>query len=187
MPANRPDKALAAAAWWARTDPFTAESAESAPEFASLRAEVAAMMRSLTAEAKSGAEERVGRAAEQVDAAGPRPVADGLDTRAVLAIAARFTESAKLADCGRARGLADLVLSKYGPCAAPVKGAIALNAGRLKVHGIQRLWARAPLLVLLGVWLAIGLTGAIGTGIWPIGLLALTGLGFYARIRHVRF
>jgi hypothetical protein len=68
---------------------------------------------------------------------------------------------------------------------------------------LEALWQRAPLLVLLGGWFIIGLAGGIvsalaktlwpnswivsgsdfGFQIWGLGLLALVGLGFWARIR----
>jgi hypothetical protein len=71
---------------------------------------------------------------------------------------------------------------------------------------LEALWQRAPLLVLLGGWFIIGLAGGIvsalaktlwphswivsrsdfGFQIWGLGLLALVGLGFWARIRKPR-
>jgi hypothetical protein len=71
---------------------------------------------------------------------------------------------------------------------------------------VRRLWQRAPLLVLLLSWLAVGLAGgllyaglrlvipeampkpgdAAGFGLWGLGFLALVGLGFYARVRRIR-
>lgn len=77
---------------------------------------------------------------------------------------------------------------------------------RIAVH-VKSLWLRAPLLVLLLWWLAIGITGGVGSSLWRklslstwpgslsalafdawgIGFLFLVLLGFYARVRHVRF
>jgi len=70
---------------------------------------------------------------------------------------------------------------------------------------IKKLWARAPLLVLLLGWLAVGfVAGSIyailrmygpsnelepsvswGFEIWGVGFLALVGLGFYAKVRDL--
>jgi hypothetical protein len=72
---------------------------------------------------------------------------------------------------------------------------------------LRSLWLRAPLLVLLFSWFAIGITGGVGSLLWRklwlstwpgslsalafdtwgIGFLLLVLLGFYARVRHVRF
>ncbi len=72
---------------------------------------------------------------------------------------------------------------------------------------VNALWVRAPLLILLLAWFAIGLAGgtaclllgnlysrelltaitAAASEIWGLGFLALVGLGFYLRIRNVRF
>lgn len=68
------------------------------------------------------------------------------------------------------------------------------------------LWNRAPLLVLLLAWLAIGTAGGLaslmqravwpeawpswlvdaGFSLWGLGFLALVLFGFYVRVRNVR-
>jgi hypothetical protein len=69
------------------------------------------------------------------------------------------------------------------------------------------LWQRAPLLVMLLVWFAVGFSGgcvfallrsywpemwpeslvADGFEVWGLGFLALIGFGFYARVRNIRW
>jgi hypothetical protein len=71
---------------------------------------------------------------------------------------------------------------------------------------VAKLWMRAPLLVLFGFWFALGVAGGVvsrlakivwpeswivsssdtGFQIWGLGMLALVGLGFWARIRKPR-
>ena len=71
----------------------------------------------------------------------------------------------------------------------------------------EALWRRAPLLVLLSSWFAAGVIGGVlslivrkispegwaiplidlGFQVWGLGLLALVGFGFWARIRQRRF
>jgi hypothetical protein len=72
---------------------------------------------------------------------------------------------------------------------------------------VERLWQRGPLLVLLLGWLAIGLAGGLATlllrqvapdswppaltenafDLWGLGFLALVLVGFYVRVRNVRW
>ncbi|MGH9653879.1 MAG: hypothetical protein ACRD6B_10510 [Bryobacteraceae bacterium] len=60
-------------------------------------------------------------------------------------------------------------------------------------RGIRKLWLRAPLLVLLLSWLVAGLIAAAVVPLnavfelWGLGFLALVGLGFYTRVRNIRF
>ena len=71
---------------------------------------------------------------------------------------------------------------------------------------VEVLWRRAPLLVLLLAWLAIGTAAGLaslvqrkvwpdawppwladaGFSFWGLGFLALVLFGFYARVRNVR-
>jgi hypothetical protein len=63
-----------------------------------------------------------------------------------------------------------------------------LSLSKLRA-GLRRLWRRAPLLVLLLGWLAIGICGGLlfksfGFEFWALGFLALVGFGFYSTIRR---
>jgi len=73
-------------------------------------------------------------------------------------------------------------------------------------QSIEALWIRAPLLALLATWFTLGVAGGIisvlaktiwpdswiasasdfGFQLWGLGLLALVGLGFWARVRKPR-
>jgi hypothetical protein len=85
--------------------------------------------------------------------------------------------------------------------------ALSLWLGQRIAVLVRSLWLRAPLLVLLLSWLALGITGGVGSLLWRklslstwpgslsalafdawgLGFLFLVLLGFYARVRHVRF
>lgn len=74
----------------------------------------------------------------------------------------------------------------------------------ISTAAIRQLWHRAPLLVMMLTWFAVGLAGGLGFAIasriwpqslivaignfsfdlWGIGFLALVGFGFYARVRR---
>ena len=97
----------------------------------------------------------------------------------------------------RAAGGATLAVLHYSWAALRAKAPARFEA----------LWQRAPLLVLLSSWFTAGLIGGVlslivrkiwpdgwavalvdpGFQIWGLGLLALVGFGFWARIRQRRF
>ncbi len=72
--------------------------------------------------------------------------------------------------------------------------------------GVVALWDRAPLLAILGIWFVAGLAGLVlsnlvqvvwpdswfveasnfGGKVWGVGLLAIVGFGFWARVRQPR-
>lgn len=74
----------------------------------------------------------------------------------------------------------------------PARRARAAGWGEI-AGGIRKLWLRAPLLILLLAWLVAGLIAAAIVPLngvfelWALGFLALVGLGFYARVRNIRF
>jgi len=71
---------------------------------------------------------------------------------------------------------------------------------------VEALWERAPLLAILGAWFSIGLVAGVfsflakavwpdswivpasdfGFKVWGVGLLAIVGFGFWARVRRPR-
>ena len=93
------------------------------------------------------------------------------------------------------------------PASAAAMDDIRQNLRDLKTiswAAFRQLWQRAPLLVMMMIWFAIGLTGGLAFAItnelfpdtqlmaagnlafslWGIGFLALVGFGFYVRIRY---
>jgi hypothetical protein len=78
-------------------------------------------------------------------------------------------------------------LPKYN--GLPQSRAFAVAFLRKMPECIRVLWRRAPLLVLLLSWLAIGIAGGIlfsagfGFDFWALGFLGLVGFGFYSTIR----
>jgi hypothetical protein len=97
----------------------------------------------------------------------------------------------------------ELALPEAYDSAAPLPSA---NVPRFLVR-FWPLWLRAPLQILFFAWLLIGIGGlvcsllwralahetwpdrffGIASDVWGIGFLVLVLLGFYARVRHVRF
>ena len=95
----------------------------------------------------------------------------------------------------------------------PAAGDGILAAIRFMWAGLQlksrarRMWLRAPLLALLLAWFAAGLAGGVfsmlvrnywpgvlpaalvagGFDLWGLGFLVLVAIGFYMRVRNVRF
>jgi hypothetical protein len=68
----------------------------------------------------------------------------------------------------------------------PGTRAFAIASFKKLPESVRLLWRRAPLLVLLLTWLAVGIFGGIlfsGFEFWALGFLALVGFGFYRTIR----
>jgi hypothetical protein len=65
--------------------------------------------------------------------------------------------------------------------------------GQIVRSGARKFWLRTPLLALLLAWFVAGLAAFVFVPLpavfdgWALGFLVLVGLGFYARVRHVRF
>ena len=143
---GRPVEALAALARWARANPQAAEVLKSEPTLEPVRAEVETLLRRLTAEARGIAETRLDSAAELVDLAGPRQLSADIDTRLMLAIAARFVEAGRLAECARGGELARLVEECYGSKPTLRAGQALADAGRAaasharRIGGALRCW-----------------------------------------------
>lgn len=194
-------------------DPEQAGPLTSHSTFSSIRHEVAELVRVLSSDARVRAEERLGTAEHAIVANGPRrlPGADA-DLTAVYTLATQLFNNGRLADYTRAAELAQFVIAGYA--AAPVSAvhsAYRAQAGveRLSVRiiaWVKKLWARAPLLVLLLGWFTLGVAGGSAAwivrnvaedpwdpafisacwSIWALGFLALVTFGFYMRIRHIR-
>jgi hypothetical protein len=139
--------------------------------------------------------------------------------RVAILLADRLLEAGGYANCIRSAQLSQASIDKYGYVPSPVapvpederSAAVdferTLAAWRHRwMPWIGNLWLRAPLLVLLLAWFAVGFAGgsvfailrhwwpetwpgslvAGGFELWGVGFLALIGFGFYARVRDVR-
>jgi len=215
-----------------KSAPQQADALLSHPALASIRAEIQTVVLRLTLEAKGDAEDKLANAARMIETGAPNKVeADTSDLETVLDVASRFFSQGRYADYVKAGDLAQTVIDQYGlapvaivtglPVAAaglpevtgPSKATswrgrrpVSASAWQRMVERSKVLWKRAPLLVLLLSWFAVGLLGAacsvlvrffwtevweaswsaFGFEIWGVGFLALVGFGFYMRIRNFK-
>lgn len=200
--------------------PRQAETIANEPEFQTIRQDIANLLRTVVAETRIQAEQKVATAGQAIAAGGVKKLpGSDVELVTVLSLATRFLETGRLADYWRASELAQVVIGHYGwaPTMAgtglpePRRAVTAERSIGVRIHlwlvRLKQLWRRAPLLVLLLGWLAVGIFGgacsallrkfqpdvfdpsiaAIGFSIWGLGFLALVGFGFYMRIRSVRF
>lgn len=218
----------------ATLDPQNADTFRSVPGLQAIRPQIESALSKLANVAQLDAETRVGQATELVES-GTVKVVPGweADAGTLVAIASRFLEAGGHGNLVRATQVAQTVIdaAHWAPVAAPTAGPAAIEArnqrvGQLSAPGLvgpslQRswsafrkrmpakvaiLWHRAPLLVLLLAWLALGTVGGLaslvqrkvwpdawpswvadaGFSLWGVGFLALVLFGFYARVRNVR-
>ena len=147
--------------------------------------------------ARESAVNSVARAAHAIEHS-PR-VSGYPDPRAVLAVANQFIETGQVPNYLRAGELGREVLSWYEGRLVPPEIATELTArdrerqSRYR-NALTRVWRRAPLLILLVVWLVAGLTTAFllnadtaayqtSLSVWAIGFLALVVVQFVISIR----
>jgi hypothetical protein len=207
--------ALAKLATLVSLDPRRAEGLASAPELAPIRKEVEALLARLTATARLGAETRLREATEWLRA--PNVVdrqIENVKASTLLLLASQLIDAGRYANCIRSAEVSRMVLDRQRW--APAEVATPLSKGvdapirtpraapRIRrealVAWLKNLWRRAPLLVLLLGWLAVGLAGgsvaAVFRGEWPaaaialffeiwtLGFLALVGFAFYMSVRN---
>jgi hypothetical protein len=214
-------QALARLAEFAALNPRRAETLDAVPGLASIREEVERLLFRLTSEAQLDAELRFGHATLLLQAGDTgKHMEQEINPEIAILIAGRLLEAGGYANCMRSTELSQMLINQYGfaPTAAPLPIAVrrsipirSANAGLgLRIPWmprIKRLWQRAPLLVLLLVWFAVGGSGgcvfallrnywpemwpgslvADGFEVWGLGFLALIGFGFYARVRNIRW
>jgi len=213
-------QALVKLAEFAALDPRRAETLETEPGLASIRADVGRLLFRLASAAQLDAELRLGQATHLLQAVGSKELM-GQEIRPEIAIliAGRLLEAGGYANCMRSAELSQMPINQYGwaptpalvplvdPSSVPIRSEQASLGFRHQWMGrIRRLWSRAPLLVLLLAWFAVGLVGASvsvllrnywpqtwpeslvdgGFEVWGVGFLALIAFGFYARVRNLR-
>lgn len=218
----------------ARLDPQRADAVRGEPGLQAMRPQIESALSKVANVAQLDAETRVGQATELVESGAVKVVPEWeADAGTLVAIATRFLETGGHGNFVRAAQVAQTVIdaAHWAPVAAPTVGPAALEARKQRVGppsapglvgpSLQRswsafrrrmparvevLWRRAPLLVLLLAWLAIGTAGGLaslfqrkvwpdawptwladaGFSFWGLGFLALVLYGFYARVRNVR-
>jgi hypothetical protein len=203
-------QALGKLAEFARLDPGRAESLETEPGLASIHADVRQLLFRLASAAQLDAETRLGQATMLLQAADSKEI-PGQEIRPeiLIQLADRLLQAGSYSNCMRSVELSQMVINLYGCATTP-----ALRSGQPSpglrhswMPRIKKLWLRAPLLVLLWAWFALGLGAgsvsrllrtcwpqtwpeALVSGVfevWAVGFLALILFGFYARVQNFRW
>lgn len=214
-------QALTKLAEFAALSPRRAESLDAVPGLASIREEVGRLMFRMTSAAQLDAELRLGHATHLLQAADSgRHLEQEIKPEIAILIAGRLLEAGGYANSMRSTELSQMLINQYAsaptaaplpfadPRSIPVRSALAsLGLRNQWIPRIKRLWQRAPLLVMLLVWFAVGFSGGCvfallrsywpemwpeslvtdGFEVWGLGFLALIGFGFYARVRNIRW
>ncbi len=169
-----------------REFPAMTESLRHEAAFQNQRIEVEGAIRATIAEMRDTTHTKIEAAAGHLENALPIPVAvDGTNTGIMLALAVRFYEAGRVPDLVRASALADRVieLHRRGGTGWSSRAAEWMST---TARSARKLWARAPLLILLVGWLFLGMMGYIGPTALATGLLGLVGFGFVSRVWNVR-
>jgi hypothetical protein len=201
-------------------DPSRVEALPDHPDLRPIRAEAARLVSDLVSRAKLDAESSLAEASKSME---------GREAgKALLTSAGRLYEAGGYVNWLRSSALSQFILEQTRWAPAPIP--VASSAPKLRatwrassvdpalLRGLRagisrgrastgRLWRRAPLLVLLLGWLAVGIvfgvTAALwreataaaassrgiaaGFDVWGLGFLVLVLYGFYRRVRNVRF
>lgn len=196
-------------------DPRRAEGLASESGLAPIRKEVEALLARLTGEARLGAETLLREATERLQAPGAadRQI-QNVKASTLLLCASQLIDAGSYANCIQSAKVSEVILDRQRWAPAEValplskrvdartrvpRAALWVRRGAM-TEPLKNLWRRAPLLVLLLGWLALGLFGggvaavfrdewsaaavARFFGIWALGFLALVGFGFYMRVRN---
>jgi hypothetical protein len=184
-----------------------------------MRASVDQLVTRLETAAKLYAEGRLAEAARVQEAAGGKKLADwDAQPEKLLTLAQQLMDAGGHSNYVRAATVAQAMIdgAHWGPAAGEVPVVRAVEeraraeggeAAARTARGLPVLWRRAPLLILLLAWLALGLAGGgvfallrhfrrddwprawadVRFDVWGVGFLALVGFGFYMRVRKVRW
>lgn len=157
--------------------------------------------------ARDTAEKSVGRAAQAIETAGEsgHRIPENLDPRAVLMLANQFIETGQLSNYNRAAELGRIVFAWYEEPHPGYACSRSDQAARRQGRQVNRqfhnflksLWRRAPLLVLLAIWLLGGIVSGVVSrmlgipayktelafDVWVAGLPGLVVFQFIATIR----
>jgi hypothetical protein len=192
--------ALASLSEFVTRHPEHANELLTSPALAPIRSEVTQLLHHITEVARTEAVRSVSNATAVVDAAKhSQQIAPQMDGPAALAVAERLIESGQLANYYRAADLGLVVIGAYSPRdRTPEKKVRVAVVHRRVAAMIRALWRRAPLLVLLLGWLAVGVAGALiamlkvfsassvqaGFELWGVGVLGLVVFQFYVTTRN---
>jgi len=197
-------------------DPARADGLRANPAVEPIRTAVDQFLDRHTALAKLDADARLSQAGQLSDSGAIDRMRDwDMPPATLIAIAGRLFESGGLANYVHSAQLAQLVIdnARWVPADVPVPAA---PMGKERAVGtrpparirarLKTLWTRAPLLVMLLAWLAIGIVGGVvsmlwrrfspetwpgslaglGFDVWGTGFIVLVLLGFWARVRKLR-
>ena len=184
------------------------------PGLAPIRQEVGQLLSRLTSAAHMDAESKLAEATRLLGTADAREIPEGgVRPEAAVLIAERLLEAGGYSNYVRSAEVSQFAINQYAIAQPPAPlspvEARSIPAGvestRLRARPrwlprLKMLWQRAPLLVLLLAWLALGiaatllpawlkiswLPASIGFEIWATGFLALVVFGFYMRVRNIR-
>jgi hypothetical protein len=227
--------AMGSLAEFALMSPRRAETLGSLPSLSSMRGPIEQLVRRLNVTAKGEAEAQLARAVKLMGSVDAKElVVREFRAENLILMAGRLLDAGGYANFVWSAELSQLVVDPrlWAANAVPlprqvndadaddrrpaagngifvaISGAIGrVRAGLQLKSRTLRLWSRAPLLVLLLAWFAVGLAGGLFSALvrnywpgvlsasdvddsfvlWALGFLALVVVGFYVRVRNVRF
>ena len=206
------DRALQHLAEFVKVEPLRADSLRTEPSLEQMRREVEQLLVRVEAVGRLDAQGRIADAARIIEQRGLQPL-PGWDAapQVMLSMANRLYDSGGYVNYVQAASLAQVVIDGVRTPESIARTRAAKQRTKPAVprswHRLKALWVRAPLLILLVTWFAVGLAavGVVsvlhyfwpaqyplsniedGFALWGIGFLALVGVGFYLRVRRVRF
>ena len=160
-------------------NPEHAESVPSNPSLHPIQGELVNLVRDLKVVARIDASDRMAAANHAIANANPQPQSpQDLDPRMLLVLAMQFYNTDRLIGYRRSSEIARKAVVLCGP------GRREKDVAEDAIERIRLLWSRAPLLVLLAAWFALGWLA--GVTIWALGFLALVGFHFVWRVRNIK-
>jgi hypothetical protein len=227
--AGEGNRAMGPLAELAAMSPRRAETLASLPALSSIRGPVERLVSRLNVTAKAEAEAQLAKAVKLMESLGAKElVVREIRAENLILVAGRLLDAGGYANSVWSAELSQLVIDPrlWAPNAVPVPPQVkdrndsgpAASDGifaaiRLVCAGLQlgsrsrRMWFRAPLLVLLLTWFAVGLAGGVFSALvrnywpsvlsaslvegsfelWALGFLVLVAVGLYMSVRNVRF
>ena len=212
----------------ATLDPRQAETLDAEPGLAAIRPDVGRLLFRLASAARLDAEARLEQATHLGQTARPNEldgevtgklVGQAVRPEIAILIAGRLLEAGGYVNCIHSAALSQVLINQSGWVPAPVPTPLmdlrsspirsaraSLDLLRRWTPWMKRLWLRAPLLILLLAWFAVGVVVgsisavirnywpqiypesavALGFEVWGVGFLALILFALYASLRYPR-